>query len=41
VVETEQILLNAWGHETYGSQNFVEAHISRLRQELNRADAGR
>lgn len=40
VVETEQIALKVWGHETYGSRNFVEAHISRLRQKLNRVDAG-
>ena len=40
VVETDQISLNVWGHETYGSRNFVEAHISRLRQKLSRVDAG-
>ncbi len=40
VVETEQIALSVWGHETYGSRNFVEAHISRLRQKLSLVDAG-
>lgn len=40
VVETDRISLSVWGHETYGSRNFVEAHISRLRQKLSRVGAG-
>lgn len=40
VVETDRMSLNVWGHETYGSRNFVEAHISRLRQKLGRLGAG-
>jgi len=40
VVATDEISLTVWGHETYGSRNFVEAHISRLRQKLSRYDAG-
>lgn len=41
VVETDGISQSVWGHETYGSRNFVEAHISRLRQKLIRVGAGR
>lgn len=40
VVETDRMALSVWGHETYGSRNFVEAHISRLRQKLGRVGAG-
>lgn len=40
VVETDQMALTVWGHETYGSRNFVEAHISRLRQKLGKIGAG-
>ena len=29
--------LAVWGYETFGSRNFVEAHISRLRRKLSRA----
>jgi len=40
VVETDQMARSVWGHETYGSRNFVEAHISRLRRKLNPAGVG-
>jgi DNA-binding response OmpR family regulator len=40
VVETDQMAINVWGHQTYGSRNFVEAHISRLRQKLSKLGAG-
>ncbi len=40
VVETNRMSLTIWGHETYGSRNFVEAHISRLRHKLSRVGAG-
>jgi DNA-binding response OmpR family regulator len=29
-----------WGYETFGSRNFVEAHVSRLRAKLKAAGAG-
>jgi DNA-binding response OmpR family regulator len=35
----DQIALAVWGHETLGSRNFVEAHISRVRTQLARAGA--
>lgn len=37
VVAPDQISLAVWGYETFGSRNFVEAHISRLRRKLSRA----
>ncbi len=37
VVAPDQISLAVWGYETFGSRNFVEAHISRLRAKLSRA----
>jgi len=37
VVVPDEISLDVWGYETYGSRNFVEAHISRLRAKLRRA----
>lgn len=38
VLSSDEISRQIWGYETYGSRNFVEAHISRLRAKL--ADAG-
>lgn len=37
VVAPDQMSLEVWGYETFGSRNFVEAHISRLRRKLARA----
>ena len=37
VVAPDQISLSIWGYETYGSRNYVEAHISRLRGKLTEA----
>lgn len=40
VVSPDALSLAIWGYETFGSRNFVEAHISRLRAKLTRAGAG-
>ena len=37
VVAPDQISLAIWGYETFGSRNYVEAHISRLRGKLGNA----
>lgn len=37
VVAPDQISLGVWGYETFGSRNYVEAHISRLRGKLSRS----
>ncbi|MDA0352205.1 MAG: response regulator transcription factor [Chloroflexi bacterium] len=37
VVAPDQISQAIWGYETFGSRNYVEAHISRLRGKLNAA----
>ena len=34
VLTTDAISTQIWGYETFGSRNFVEAHISRLRKKL-------
>lgn len=34
------ISLPIWGHDTLGSPNYIEAHISRLRRKLREVDAG-
>lgn len=34
VVSPDEISRTIWGYETFGSRNFVEAHISRLRSKL-------
>ncbi|RLT39116.1 MAG: DNA-binding response regulator [Chloroflexi bacterium] len=39
VVSPDNISLAIWGYETFGSRNFVEAHISRLRSKLAKAGA--
>ena len=39
VLTTDTISTQIWGYETFGSRNFVEAHISRLRAKLARAGA--
>jgi len=36
VVSPDDLSLAIWGYETFGSRNFVEAHISRLRAKLGR-----
>lgn len=38
VVGPDDLSVQIWGYETFGSRNYVEAHISRLRSKL--ADAG-
>ena len=38
VLSSDEISTEIWGYETFGSRNFVEAHISRLRRKL--LDAG-
>ena len=37
VLKTDIISTQIWGYETFGSRNFVEAHISRLRAKLLQA----
>lgn len=37
VVAPDEISMGIWGYETFGSRNFVEAHISRLRGKLREA----
>lgn len=39
VIAPDDLSLAVWGYETFGSRNFVEAHISRLRTKLTRAGA--
>lgn len=39
VVVPDRMSLSIWGYETFGSKNFVEAHVSRLRRKLSRAGA--
>lgn len=39
VVSPDDLSLAIWGYETFGSRNFVEAHISRLRSKLGRSGA--
>lgn len=34
VLSADDLALRVWGYETFGSKNFVEAHISRLRRKL-------
>lgn len=38
VVGPDQLSVEIWGYETFGSRNYVEAHVSRLRAKL--AEAG-
>ncbi len=40
VLSTDDIAIAVWGHETYGSPNFVEAPISRLQSKLTVIGAG-
>lgn len=40
VISPDELSTEIWGYETFGSRNFVEAHISRLRSKLARAGAG-
>lgn len=39
VLKTDTLSTEIWGYETFGSRNFVEAHISRLRAKLLQAGA--
>lgn len=38
VVTPDDLSVEIWGYETFGSRNYVEAHVSRLRSKL--ADSG-
>lgn len=40
VINPDELSLKIWGYETFGSRNFVEAHVSRLRSKLTKAGAG-
>ena len=40
VIHPDEISVKIWGYETFGSRNFVEAHVSRLRSKLTHAGAG-
>ena len=40
VLTSDEISELIWGYETFGSRNFVEAHVSRLRAKLLHAGAG-
>ena len=37
VLSTDALSTRIWGYETFGSRNFVEAHISRLRSKIREA----
>ena len=39
VLTSDEISGTIWGYETFGSRNFVEAHVSRLRSKLHEAGA--
>jgi len=38
VIPPDELSVSIWGYETFGSRNYVEAHVSRLRGKL--ADCG-
>lgn len=40
VINPDELSVKIWGYETFGSRNFVEAHVSRLRAKLAKAGAG-
>jgi DNA-binding response OmpR family regulator len=40
VVKPDTLSAEIWGYETYGSRNYVEAHVSRLRSKLGQAGLG-
>lgn len=39
VINPDELSVKIWGYETFGSRNFVEAHVSRLRSKLAKAGA--
>ena len=39
VINPDELSMKIWGYETFGSRNFVEAHVSRLRAKLAKAGA--
>ncbi len=39
VVPPDDLSVEIWGYETFGSRNYVEAHVSRLRSKLSDAGA--
>ena len=41
VLSPDELSLQIWGYETFGSPNFVAAHVSRLRRKLKSAGAAR
>ena len=40
VIHPDELSVKIWGYETFGSRNFVEAHVSRLRSKLTKAGTG-
>lgn len=39
VIAPDDLSIEIWGYETFGSRNYVEAHVSRLRSKLSEAGA--
>ncbi|MEX1023114.1 MAG: response regulator transcription factor [Dehalococcoidia bacterium] len=39
VIQPDDLSVEIWGYETFGSRNYVEAHVSRLRGKLAEAGA--
>ena len=39
VIAPDDLSIEIWGYETFGSRNYVEAHVSRLRSKLAEAGA--
>jgi len=39
VIAPDDMSIEIWGYETFGSRNYVEAHVSRLRSKLAEAGA--
>ncbi|MCK9486096.1 MAG: response regulator transcription factor [Dehalococcoidia bacterium] len=39
VIAPDELSVEIWGYETFGSRNYVEAHVSRLRGKLAEAGA--
>lgn len=39
VIAPDDLSVEIWGYETFGSRNYVEAHVSRLRSKLAEAGA--
>lgn len=41
IVRLDELSLSIWGYEEFGSRNFVEAHVSRLRAKLAKSGMAR